>query len=139
MYLLDTNVLSELQRRRPNPAVMQWFDEVPEVELFTSTITILEIEIGVLRLRHRGEGERAELISSWLRAQVIPTFAARILHLTAEGALREAQMHVPDPAPERDAQIAAIAAEHGLTVVTRNEKDFRRLGVPVFNPFGATE
>lgn len=139
MFLLDTNVLSELQKRRPNPAVMQWFDEVPEVELFTSTITILEIEIGVLRLRHRGEGERAADISSWLRAQVIPTFAARILHLTAEGALREAQMHVPDPAPERDAQIAAIAAEHGLTVVTRNEKDFRRLGVPVFNPFGAME
>lgn len=139
MFLLDTNVLSELQKRHPNPAVMQWFDEVPEVELFTSTITILEIEIGVLRLRHRGEGERAALISSWLRTQVIPTFAARILHLTAEGALREAQMHVPDPAPERDAQIAAIAAEHGLTVVTRNEKDFRRLGVPVFNPFGATE
>lgn len=139
MFLLDTNVLSELQKRRPNPAVMQWFDEVPEVELFTSTITILEIEIGVLRLRHRGEGERAADISSWLRTQVIPTFAARILHLTAEGALREAQMLVPGPVPERDAQIAAIAAEHGLTVVTRNEKDFRRLGVPVFNPFGATE
>ena len=134
MYLLDTNIISEFQKSQPNEGVLHWVAEHDESELYLSVITVMEIEIGVRRLERR-DAERAHRLQHWLDGAVLEAFQGRILPIDLEVARRCVFNHVPDPAPERDALIAATASTHGLTVVTRNEKDFRRLGVPVLNPF----
>lgn len=101
-----------------------------------SAITVMELELGYLRLSRRDPTQAASL-DKWLRGRIMPDFAERILPVDARVALRCAVLHVPDPRPERDAMIAATALVHGLTLVTRNVADFKPMGVPLLNPWDA--
>lgn len=135
-HLLDTNVLSELRKpqRRANAGVRSWIAGRVAADLYLSVITILEIEVGIQRIA-RNDAVQAERLQSWLDMEVLGAFAGRILSVDVPVVRRCARMHVPDPQPERDALIAATASIHGLTVVTRNVRDFEPLGVPVINPW----
>ena len=135
MFLLDTNVISEL--RRPDRAdrhVLQWASAVGEPAQFLSSVTILELEVGALSLKRRDERQGGSLWT-WIRLTVLREFAGRILPFTVDTSLLCAPLHVPDRRPQRDAMIAATALEHRLTVVTRNVRDFTSMGVPVLNPW----
>ena len=137
MFLLDTNVVSELRKARSGKAdtkVIAWADSVPAAYLFLSTVTLLELETGILLLGRRDYAQGA-VLRAWLDQHVLPSFKDRILSIDVNVALRCARLHVPDPKPERDAWIAATALVHSMTVVTRNVADFRSIGVPVFNPW----
>lgn len=137
MHLLDTNIVSELRKlgdNRCDPGVAEWIRSQREETLFLSVVTLLEIGIGIKRLLRRDKIQ-AEMLTEWFERHVIPGFEDRILGIDAACALRCANLHVPDPRPERDAWIAAIALENSLTVVTRNQKDFEPMAVPTINPF----
>jgi toxin FitB len=135
MFLLDTNVLSELRRRkRAAPRVLAWAEGVNPLFLYVSAVTMFEIEKGALLIGRRDPIQSAEL-RRWLREDVVPSFSSRILSFDGPVAIRCAALHVPNPRPERDAIIAATALEHRLTVVTRNVRDFAPMGVPVLNPW----
>lgn len=135
MFLLDTNVISEL--RRPDKAdrnVSAWANAQPASDIFLSAITILEIELGALRIA-RKDSAQGESLRAWIDHQVLVRFQGRILAIDTAVARRCAQLHVPDPKAERDALIAATALVHGLTVVTRNVADFAATGVVLVNPW----
>jgi toxin FitB len=135
MYLLDTNVLSELRRRdRTDPKVAAWADDIDAGDLFLSAITILEIEAGTLMVQRRDEAQGA-MLRAWIDGKVLPAFAGRILPVDTVVAQRCARLHVPDPRAERDALIAATALVHRLTVATRNIADFQAMGVGLLNPW----
>ena len=137
MYVLDTNVLSELRKVRLGKAdanVAAWAQSVDAVDLFVSAITILELELGVLAMERKDAAQGA-MLRSWLEQQVLPEFAERTLPVDTLVALRCARLHVPDRRGERDALIAATALVHGMTVVTRNVADFEPTGVTIFNPW----
>lgn len=135
MFLLDTNVISEL--RRPDKAdrnVVAWANAAPVANFFISVISILEIELGA-RLIERRDAEQGALLRAWVDGQVLTRFEGRILTIDTAVAQRCAQLHVANPRAERDALIAATALVHGLTVVTRNVGDFEPTGVPLLNPW----
>ena len=135
MFLLDTNVVSELRRpHRTNPKVAGWAGGVPPSDMFLSSITILELDIGALLLRRRDDGQ-GRLIQQWIEDRVLPAFTERILAIDATVARRCALLHVPDPRPYRDSLIAATALAHRLIVVTRNQADFEPMAVTVLNPW----
>lgn len=137
MYLLDTNVVSELRKIRLGKAdacVAQWADSVNAVDLYLSVITVQELEIGVL-LAERRDPSQGAIFRAWLNDHVLPAFAGRILSVDAVVALRSAQLHVSNPCPVRDGLIAATALVHGMVVITRNEADFEPTGVQVLNPW----
>lgn len=137
MYLLDTNVLSELRRRdRIDPQVAAWADAADPDSLFLSAITILEVEWGALSVARRDSAQGATL-RTWIDTKVLPSFAGRILPVDVVVAQHCARLHVPDPRAERDALIAATAIAHRLKVVTRNVVDFAPMGVTVINPWEA--
>ncbi|MGE4409613.1 MAG: type II toxin-antitoxin system VapC family toxin [Sphingobium sp.] len=139
MYLLDTNVVSELRKVRlgkADPHVAAWADGVDASDLFVSAITILELEQGVLSLERKDPGQGA-VLRSWLNHHVLPEFSSRTLPVDTAVALRCARLHVPDKRGERDALIAATAIVHGMTVVTRNAVDFQPTGVTILNPWSA--
>src|SRR5690606_3185569 len=129
-YLLDTNVISELRKssRVANPSVRAWVAARRPSEMYLSVITVMEIEIGIGRVERR-DSVQGKRLRSWLEDAVLDVLAGRIRDLDLASARRAAQSHVPDPRPERDTMIAATASEHGMTVVTRNTKDFLPLGV----------
>lgn len=132
-YLLDTNVLSEASRPRPDPRVLAWLAALPSDDGFVSVITIGEIHRGIVNLRHR-DPEKAAKLEFWLRK--IEQRTSYVLGITIAisktwGELRQ-QHPKKDPV---DLMIAATAATHGLTVATRNIRDFDGLGVPLLNPF----
>jgi toxin FitB len=135
MFLLDTNVISELRRRdRTNPKVAAWIESVPSGETFLSSITVLELETGAL-LRERRDAVQGRLLREWIEDRVLTSFAGRILPVDTEVARRCARLHVPNPRPQRDSLIAATALIHGLVVATRNPADFDPMAVPVLNPW----
>jgi predicted nucleic acid-binding protein len=135
MFLLDTNVVSELRRpRRTDPKVAAWADSVPQADMFLSSVTILELETGALLLARR-DGGQGRLIQQWIEDRVLTAFADRILAVDTAVARRCAGLHVPDPRPYRDSLIAATALVHGLVVATRNRTDFEPMVVPVLNPW----
>ena len=135
MFLLDTNVLSELRRReRTNAGVAAWADSVHPSDLFLSAITILEVEAGTLMLARRDTAAGA-VLRAWIDDKVLPAFEGRILAVDTAVAQRCARLHVPDPRAERDALIAATAMVHGLTLVTRNVADFEPMAVELLNPW----
>lgn len=136
MFLLDTNVLSNLRRRdKTDPKVADWADRVHPTDLFLSAITVLEIESGTLMIQRRDPSQGA-ILRAWIDDKVLPAFAGRILPVDTAVAQRCAGLHVPDPRAERDALIAATALVHRLTVVTRNVADFKPMGVALLNPWG---
>ena len=135
MYLLDTNVVSELRRgTRTDPQVAAWARGLDPAGLFLSSITILEIETGILLMEHRDSAQGA-LLRGWMEHRVLPAFESRILPIDTAVAQRCAKLHVPDPRAERDALIAATALVHRLKVVTRNIKDFQPMGIDPINPW----
>jgi predicted nucleic acid-binding protein len=137
MYLLDTNVVSELRKIRAGKAdrhVAAWADSVDAADLFLSVMTIHELELGVL-LAERRDPPQGALFRAWLNGHVLTAFADRILAVDAVVAQRSARLHVPDPRPLRDGLIAATALVHGMTVVTRNVADFEPTGVATLNPW----
>ena len=134
MYLLDTNVISELRKPRPHGAVLAWLSSVDDVQLFLSAVTIAEIQAGIEITRDQDEAKAAE-IEAWLELvagsyNVLPMDAATFR------AWAKLMHHRSDTAYE-DTMIAATAKLHGLTVVTRNSADFKPFGVKVLNPFRA--
>jgi predicted nucleic acid-binding protein len=137
MYLLDTNVISELRKAKSGKAdknVEAWANSVNVSNLFLSVITILEIETGVL-LIERKDAVQGAVLRSWHNAHVLPAFSDRILVVDTAVAQCCAKLHVPDPQSDRDAIIAATAIVHGMTVVTRNVDDFKSSGVEILNPW----
>ena len=137
MYVLDTNVVSELRKIRLGKADAQfaiWADSIEAMDLYLSVITIQELEIGVL-LAERRDPSQGAVFRLWLNGHVIPAFNGRILDVDTAVAQRSAKLHVPDPRPVRDGLIAATALVHGMTVVTRNVADFEPTGVATLNPW----
>lgn len=137
MFLLDTNVVSELRKVRLGRAderVAKWADSVDAGDLYLSVITIQELEIGVL-LAERRDPAQGAMFRAWLNSHVLPAFAGRVLPVDIAVAQRSAKLHVPNPRPIRDGLIAATALVHGMTVATRNVADFEPSGVPVLNPW----
>ena len=137
MFVLDTNVVSELRLLKSGKAdrrVAAWAARAAPVELFISAITVLEIEVGTLRVARRDPVQGA-VFKTWFEQYVLPAFEGRILAVDTNVARRCARLHVPDPCSERDAMIAATALVHGMAVVTRNEVDFVKTGVPIVNPW----
>ncbi|MGA4636183.1 type II toxin-antitoxin system VapC family toxin [Pseudomonas solani] len=137
MFLLDTNVVSELRKARQgraDPGVVAWAGSVNATALYLSAISLMELETGVLAIERKDAAQGA-LLRTWLNQQVLPGFAGRVLPVDAAVALACARLHVPNRKSERDALIAATARVHGLTVVTRNIADFEGTGVPLINPW----
>lgn len=139
MFVLDTNVVSELRKVAAGKAdrgVAAWATSTSSGSMYISAITVLELELGVLAIERR-DASSGEVLRSWLDTRVLPTFADRTLAVDTAVALRCAALHVPDPRAERDALIAATALVHGMTIVTRNVRDFEPTGVAVVNPWNA--
>ncbi len=137
MFLLDTNVVSELRKARSGKAdagVLAWASSVNAAALFVSAITLLELETGVLLMERRDPAQGA-VLRAWMDGQVLPGFEGRVLPVDASVTLRCAALHVPNPGAERDMLIAATALVHGLTVVTRNVADFKASKADVLNPW----
>ena len=137
MYLLDTNVVSELRKVRTGKSdryVAAWSNAVDVSELYVSAVTIEELEIGVLRIERRDTAQ-GELFRRWLDDQVRPAFADRVLPIDTNVARKSAGLQVPDPRPVRDGFIAATALVHGLVLVTCNLSDFEPMGVRLLNPW----
>ena len=138
MYILDTNVVSELRKAklgRANENVVRWANSVEPSSLFISVISLHELEVGV-RLLERRDSLQGRIFRAWLDGQVIPAFPDRVLTIDAAVALRSAQLNVPDARPIHDGFIAATALVHSMTVVTRNTADFAGTGVLLLNPWG---
>jgi len=137
MYLLDTNALSELRKRRSgkiDAAVEAWASSVDQAELYLSVITVMEVELGIALLERR-DPRQAGVLRLWLHDKVMPAFAGRILPVDTTIALRCARLHVPDTKSERDAWIAATGLVHDLTIVTRNVADFAGTGSTLLDPW----
>ena len=138
MFVLDTNVVSELRKVRAGKAdrgVAEWVAGVPAAQMFISAMTVHELELGVL-LAERRDRRQGAILRRWLDESVSTAFADRVLAVDETVAKRAAVLHVPDPAPLRDAFIAATALAQRMTVVTRNIKDFERFdGLAVINPW----
>ena len=141
MFVLDTNVVSELRKVQIGKAdlnLVAWAQSVDAADLFVSAITLMELELGVLSIE-RKDASQGAMLRSWLEQHVLPEFSRRTLPIDTAVALRCARLHVPDKRGERDALIAATALVHGMTLVTRNVDDFKPTGVTILNPWEAQQ
>lgn len=137
MYLLDTNVISEMRKigdGRANANVVAWQATIGFENFYLSPVTIMELQLGILRLLQRLP-EQSQVLRSWFDEFVLPTFERRILPINEHIAVRCARLHVPRNSPHNDAWIAATALVHNMAVVTRNVADFAPMGVRVINPW----
>jgi predicted nucleic acid-binding protein len=137
MFLLDTNVVSELRKipdGKANPTLSAWAKQADPKSFFLSVITVMELEIGIRRIERRDVAQGSRL-RAWMQRRVISEFEGRILPVDLRIAQRCAALHVPNPKPERDSLIAATALVHGLTIVTRNVGDFAGTDVTLLNPW----
>ena len=137
MFLLDTNVISELRRfgdGRADANVVAWISDNDATMFYISALTLMELEIGILRVERR-DARQGELLRTWMDQHVLPEFGKRTLPVDAAVALKCARLHVPNPRAERDALIAATAMVHGMTVVTGNVTDFEPTGAEVIDPW----
>jgi predicted nucleic acid-binding protein len=134
MYLLDTNVVSELRKPRPHGAVLAWLAALDDAQLHVSVVTLGEIQAGI-ELTREQDADKAEEIEAWL---ALMAGAYNVLPMDAAAFRAWARlMHRQSNTLYEDAMIAATATVHGLVVATRNVADFKALGVEVLNPFGA--
>jgi toxin FitB len=137
MFLLDTNVISELRKAntpRINPSVARWAAEANPSTMFLSAIVIEELEVGVRRIERR-DPSFGRILRNWLELDVLPSFHQRILPVDTAAALAAAKFHVPVNRPFADSLIAATALLHGLTVVTRDIVEYEPFGIPMINPW----
>ena len=137
MFLLDTNAISELRKLGDGKAdarVTAWVSARDASSFYISALTLMELEIGILRIERR-DAVQGERLRTWMDRYVLPEFLERTLPVDAAVALRCARLHVPDPRAERDALIAATAIAHGMAVVTGNVVDFETTGAEVVNPW----
>lgn len=137
MYLLDTNIISEIRKinlKTANIGVTQWAENNHKDLMYISVISLFELEKGVLNLE-RKDAQQGKIYRDWLDNKVKPTFENRILSITPQTVLICAKMHIPDKKSLTDSLIAATAIENNLTVITRNEKDFIPTGAKILNPF----
>ena len=132
-YLLDTNVISEVRKRHPDPHVTAFLDGVRSAELFISVLTIGELRTGVERLR-RKDADQAKALDQWL-AGLCASYADRVVSVDAGIADEWGRLNAPDPLPAIDGLLAATAKSRGWTLVTRNTADLARCGVRLLNPF----
>ncbi len=140
MFLLDTNVVSELRKLGDGKAdsrVVGWISERDAASFYISALALMELEIGILRIERR-DASQGELLRTWMEGHVLPEFRERTLPVDSAVALKCARLHVPNPRAERDALIAATALVHGMAVVTRNVADFENTGAEVIDPWKGT-
>ena len=133
MWLLDTMVISELRKRNPDQNVVNWLSSTPEKSLFLSVVTISEIQRGIA-LQRRKDVPFAERLQCWL-VDMMRNYGDRVLPVTPEVACRWGELTAIAGHDGADVMIAATALQHGLSVVTRNERHFRQFSVQVFNPY----
>jgi len=135
MYLLDTNVISELRRpERASPAVVAWAGSIAQDQTYLSAVTVYELELGV-QLKERTDAAQGAVLRGWLSGQVLSEFAERIVDLDADAAALAATLVAVHQIAASDAYIAASAITRQLTVVTRNVRHFAPTGAPVVNPW----
>ncbi|MDO4698000.1 MAG: type II toxin-antitoxin system VapC family toxin [Pasteurellaceae bacterium] len=137
MYLLDTNIISEMRKAakgKANQGVVAWLLTIPKEQIFINPIILMELERGILGLE-RKDPEQGRRLRFWLEYEIHPAFENKILPINAETTKICATLHIPNHAPENDAWIAASAIQHRFTLVTRNTADFERTGVKLLNPF----
>ena len=140
MFLLDTNVVSELRKvgdGKTDVNVVAWISNQLSGRFYKSVLTLMELEIVILRIERR-DAKQGVRLRQWMDQYVMPEFMERTLPIDTTVVLKCARLHLPDPRAERDALIAATAIVHGMTVVTGNVADFKTTGVAVFNPWTAT-
>jgi toxin FitB len=135
--LLDTNVVSELRKTNTphvNASVVSWSRTFSASDFCISVMTLMEIEIGVLRLERRDPAQGSSL-RGWFESQVLKGFEGRIIDIDARIVRKASGFHVPDPKPDRDAFIGATAGAYSLTLATRNIRDFAAMGIDLINPW----
>ena len=137
MYLLDTNVVSEVRKAQSGKAdanVLAWMASVPPQLFYISAITLFELELGILQIERR-DPQQGRGLRRWMEESVKETFRGRIIAADDRIAIRSAASNVPDPRPLHDSFIGATAMEYGFTLVTRNLRDFQGLNIQIVNPW----
>jgi hypothetical protein len=136
MYLLDTNVISEIRKHKSkiDTNVSNWASKNNSIEMFTSVICVSELHTGILKLENK-EPPQGTAIRTWFDDQFIPDFKDRILDIDLDVAKIAAELQASGPKSFSDCLIASTAIQHNLTLVTRNVKDFRNINVKIFNPW----
>ena len=137
MYLLDTNIVSELRKLETgkiHPQVYRWIKSNGFTHTYISAVTLAEIQTGILSLARKDQAQAASL-DNWFTNRLLPAYRTRTLSVDTEVALICAQLHIPTKRPINDAYIAATAIAHNLTLVTRNVRDFQGLPLMLENPF----